>query len=546
MDFIPFNLTHAPSGSSVTRSPIPSRTVSSSGPSSLEKDFSSVLHRIRREEGKADIGAREDVRSSNKADDRFRPKEPKGLTVSSAHTEGSDTVSDQVTSQSTTKDGGDKDERSSKTEPEISQQSATGLSSGEQIPAALAPVIVVQGQPVDQTETDTTHDVHSVQSGNGLVGDSEKSVVVASARTNSSPTGHGAQENHGSGQYAVPLSQGVQDQTADAPVIQNKTSSPTTPGDNKALPIVVDQSGEKAAQHSETRPRPVDAQAEDSRLSLSAPLTHSEAQVPTDTTVSNLKSDLVTVVAPERKSLPPAASTIEQPHALVARSGDQGNTNPEPHVVFPHGQYMNGDRTDQSSEWWSDPNGRQQGNAEIKPFTIESGNPPVPNSQTVESFAAASHSRQIVAPASPPAGSPTAHTHSGTPVVELTPQTPTSMIRSVVVDVAQQDLGHVNIRVAMMNDSVHAHFSTDRAEVGQFLISGQDRLQTTLQANGLDMGQFRVDIDRQSSGRSFQQGSFQEHGSTWNRGSHGAWNEQAQGWPDDTQSLLQGRLNLVA
>lgn len=64
-------------------------------------------------------------------------------------------------------------------------------------------------------------------------------------------------------------------------------------------------------------------------------------------------------------------------------------------------------------------------------------------------------------------------------------------------DVAQADLGHVNIRVAMMNDVVHTHLSADRPEVGQFLINGQDRLQAAFQANGLDMGQFRVQVDRE-------------------------------------------------
>nr|HMS86772.1 flagellar hook-length control protein FliK [Nitrospira sp.] len=108
------------------------------------------------------------------------------------------------------------------------------------------------------------------------------------------------------------------------------------------------------------------------------------------------------------------------------------------------------------------------------------------------------------------------------------------------------ELGHVNIRVAMMNESVHAHFLTDRAEVGQFLLNGQDRLQTTLQANGLDMGQFRVDIDRQHGGRSFQQGLFHEQGQSGQQGSQGGVQEQAHGWSDEMYRPLQGRLNVVA
>ncbi|MBL8037823.1 MAG: hypothetical protein JNN16_10010, partial [Nitrospira sp.] len=65
-------------------------------------------------------------------------------------------------------------------------------------------------------------------------------------------------------------------------------------------------------------------------------------------------------------------------------------------------------------------------------------------------------------------------------------------------------------------------------------------------ASGLDMGQFRVDIDRQNGGRSFQQGLFQEQGQSGHQGFQGGAKEQARGWSDDTRSLLQGRLNLVA
>jgi flagellar hook-length control protein FliK len=119
-------------------------------------------------------------------------------------------------------------------------------------------------------------------------------------------------------------------------------------------------------------------------------------------------------------------------------------------------------------------------------------------------------------------------------------------MRSVVVNVNQPDLGHVNIRVAMTNDLVHTHFSSDRLEVGQFFINGQDRLQAALQASGLDMGQFRVDIDRQSGGRSFQQSSSQEHGQPWNQGSHGMGRESNLDQQDQTRGALHGLLNVVA
>ncbi|MBH0182610.1 MAG: hypothetical protein HP490_13300 [Nitrospira sp.] len=118
--------------------------------------------------------------------------------------------------------------------------------------------------------------------------------------------------------------------------------------------------------------------------------------------------------------------------------------------------------------------------------------------------------------------------------------------RSVVFEVAQTDLGRINIRVALANEVVHTYLSSDRAEVGQFLINGQERLQTALQANGLEMGQFRVDIDRQNAGRSFQQGPSHDQGRSWQHGSSQGDEGQVFEARDSRRSWSQGRLNLVA
>lgn len=121
------------------------------------------------------------------------------------------------------------------------------------------------------------------------------------------------------------------------------------------------------------------------------------------------------------------------------------------------------------------------------------------------------------------------------------------MSRSVVLEVAQPDLGRVNIRVALANDFVHTHLSSDRLEVGQYLLGGQDRLQSAFQTNGLEMGQFRVDIDRQSAGRSFQHGQSQDQGRMWQQEptrseqNHGASEPRAQ-----HAMGYAGKLNLVA
>jgi flagellar hook-length control protein FliK len=128
-----------------------------------------------------------------------------------------------------------------------------------------------------------------------------------------------------------------------------------------------------------------------------------------------------------------------------------------------------------------------------------------------------------------------------------TPELPIpAMTRSVVFEVAQPDLGRINIRVAMTNEMVHTYMSSDRSEVGQFLINGQDRLQTALHANGLEMGQFRVDIDRQSAGRSFQQGHPQDQGHPWYQNPGQAQSDRATESHEARLARPYSMLNLVA
>lgn len=155
-----------------------------------------------------------------------------------------------------------------------------------------------------------------------------------------------------------------------------------------------------------------------------------------------------------------------------------------------------------------------------------------------------------VGSSSSPPPTPTApfvgHAQSAMPGHDPTDKVGQAMTRSVVLNLAQPDLGHVNIRVAMTNDVVHTHLSADRPEVGQFLINGQDRLQAAFQANGLDMGQFRVDIDRQSAGRSFHHGPSQEQGQTWDQGSPGMNRGHSADQQDEQRASLHSLLNVVA
>jgi hypothetical protein len=79
------------------------------------------------------------------------------------------------------------------------------------------------------------------------------------------------------------------------------------------------------------------------------------------------------------------------------------------------------------------------------------------------------------------------------------------------------------------------------------LFSGQDRLQSALQSNGLELGQFRVDIDRQSAGRSFQQGPSQDQSRMWQQASNGAQhNADFFERNEETRLSYAGRLNVVA
>ncbi len=253
------------------------------------------------------------------------------------------------------------------------------------------------------------------------------------------------------------------------------------------------------------------------------------------------------LAAPDRGDNGVAHHSAEnQEPLLVPAHEDQGDAGPKTQGIIPHGQQLVAAQEELFSQSGQEHEGRQQGNPETKLGQGTVVDLPSMNGRTMEQYAAVVQSQAVSVPTAP---SPTVivpPAHPVSPVPDLTQPPTASVLRSVVLEVAQPELGHVNIRVAMMNESVHAHFLTDRVEVGQFLINGQDRLQSTLQANGLDMGQFRVDIDRQSGGRSFQQGFFHEQGQSGQQGSQGGVQEQAHGWSDEMYRPLQGRLNVVA
>lgn len=215
--------------------------------------------------------------------------------------------------------------------------------------------------------------------------------------------------------------------------------------------------------------------------------------------------------------------------------------------AVPQGQQSNFEELERFSEFGDDQQSPQHEQAETKLPQAAVVDRQVSSGQSEESIMAGAHGRAgSGAPPPPPNASFVSQAQPVAPVHDPAEPSVSVMTRSVVFGVERPDLGHVNIRVAMTNDVVHTHLSADRSEVGQFLINGQDRLQAAFQANGLDMGQFRVDIDRQSAGRSFQHGQSQEQGQTWDQGSQGTKWGQSADRQDEQRISLHGLLNVVA
>jgi flagellar hook-length control protein FliK len=170
----------------------------------------------------------------------------------------------------------------------------------------------------------------------------------------------------------------------------------------------------------------------------------------------------------------------------------------------------------------------------------------IPSGRLAETFTVGAGAHSVPRPIE----TPTASFVTQAPAVAATHDTTElpmpAMARSIVFEVVQPDLGRINVRVAMTNDMVHTHLSSDRSEVGQFLINGQDRLQAALQANGLDMGQFRVDIDRHSAGRSFQQEHPRDQGQTWYQNASRTQDDSAPEPHDVRLARPYSMVNLVA
>lgn len=81
-------------------------------------------------------------------------------------------------------------------------------------------------------------------------------------------------------------------------------------------------------------------------------------------------------------------------------------------------------------------------------------------------------------------------------------------VQSLLIELRPADLGAVHLRVVLANQTVHAHVTTEHADLGQYLMARQGQLETALNSAGMDMGQFRVLVDRHGQGQAGHDSSF--------------------------------------
>lgn len=106
-----------------------------------------------------------------------------------------------------------------------------------------------------------------------------------------------------------------------------------------------------------------------------------------------------------------------------------------------------------------------------------------------------------------------------------------SPVQSLRLEVERPDLGGVQVRVVLADQTVHAKVTTGQVEVRDFLVARQDQLAVGLKASGLEMGEFQVDVDPRGRGQS---------GPGWFAGAQGDQADQGRRQPEPpaTQPLF--------
>lgn len=99
------------------------------------------------------------------------------------------------------------------------------------------------------------------------------------------------------------------------------------------------------------------------------------------------------------------------------------------------------------------------------------------------------------------------------PTIPLSAETPPlPSAPSVQFDLPNTDFGNLRVRVVLSEQTVHTHMVTDRADLGRLLVDRQDYLGAQLSTAGLDLGQLRVQVDRQGSHQQGYESPYRQDG----------------------------------
>ncbi len=510
------------------------------------KGFSSVLRSVRGEEGKATTREVQGTRFMNKADDGSRVKETRGLNDSTQpdRPQGSSSQGEEKTRTATNEDRGDDNTRtgleSSTRQHDVGDgtqdQGSVQVSSMINVPAPI--------QTADQGEVRSETERHFIDTEAGFDTDPQQPLIspesIESLNPTSETVGDRSLKNSlgVASQHSVPqqpnlsVSQ-VHDDGSEVQNVEQEAGEIANDGDG----IGADRSGPP---HIFKEPIPGSTHLpQDSAL---------PQVVQTNTRTTSLGANVLVAKDEVLNHDGRAVASLDPVHAdsHVPVLGHHDALGASTQQLFSQEQQPGTDGSEQLSELWSGHNERQMENSEPKISQAFVMNHSIALESGSESVVPGAANPTTSFPGTPAPTAFVTPVQSGARAEEMAQSAGAPLMRSVVMNVNQPDLGQVNIRVAMTNDLVHTHFSSDRLEVGQFFINGQDRLQAALQASGLDMGQFRVDIDRQSGGRSFQQSSSQEQGQSWNQGSHGMGRDAHSDQQDHTRGARHGLLNVVA
>jgi flagellar hook-length control protein FliK len=83
---------------------------------------------------------------------------------------------------------------------------------------------------------------------------------------------------------------------------------------------------------------------------------------------------------------------------------------------------------------------------------------------------------------------------------------------TVHMDLPTHDSGPLSVRISVTDQMVHTQFTTDRSDLGQFLLARQDQLQQDLSKSGLELGQFQVHVGRHGQQEAPSEGQSRRQG----------------------------------